>query len=390
MSRPEVYAFVITAHGYGHASREMEVARALLARRPAARAVFFTAAPAAVFADYLAADPAVFSRVHVVPYRADVGLAQRDGLRMDPEATLSALEGAFADPEAAERALAEALAVHRPSVVIADVPPVAFGAAARLGVPSVAVGNFDWAAVYGAYAAGDPAFGPWAELCARWQTRATVAVHLTPGPPLTAFGRVEEGGVIARRLVGDPHAIRERLAVPPGHRAVLASFGGFGLDDADRRMPPIPGVTWILSDPMPDLGRPDTRFVRGIPYLGLLAACDAVFTKPGYGTVSEAARHRTRILYTDRGDFLEYPYLVRWMEEHLPSAYVPSSELGTERGGAALREALEALFAQPDRWPEVGEGADRVADVVEGVPDALAAHPASFKLRRSSTSKPGR
>jgi hypothetical protein len=367
MSRPEVYAFVITAHGYGHASREMEVARALLARRPAARAVFFTAAPPGVFADYLAADPAVFSRVHVVPYRADLGLAQRDGLCMDAAATLAGLERAFSDPEAAERALAEALAAHRPSVVIADVPPVAFGAAARLGVPSVAVGNFDWAAIYGAYAERDPAFAPWAEICARWQARATVAVHLTPGPPLTAFARVEEGGVVARRLVGDPRAIRECLAVPSGHRAVLASFGGFGLDDAGRRMPPIRGVTWILSDPMPDLGRLDTRFVQGVPYLGLLAACDAVFTKPGYGTVSEAARHRTRILYTDRGDFLEYPYLVRWMEEQVPAAYVPSFELGTERGEGVLGEALEGLFAEEDRWPEVGEGADRVAEVVEGV-----------------------
>ncbi len=126
-------------------------------------------------------------------------------------------------------------------------------------------------------------------------------------------------------------------------------------------------MTWILADPMPDLGRPDTRFARGVPYLALLAACDAVLTKPGYGIVAEAARQRTRLLYTDRGDFPEYPWLVRWMEEHVPAAYVASAELGSERGAEVVRAALDGLFAQEARWPEEAEGAARVAEVVEGL-----------------------
>jgi hypothetical protein len=229
------------------------------------------------------------------------------------------------------------------------------------------VGNFDWAGVYGFYAERDPAFAPWAGLATRWQARASVAVHLTPGPPLTGFGRVVEGGVIARATPVPAAGIRERLGVPPGHRAVLASFGGFGLSDAGRRIPVIPGVTWILADPMPDLGRPDTRFARGISYLALLAACDAVFTKPGYGIVTEATLHRTRVLYTDRGDFPEYPHLVRWLEAHAPSVHVPAAALGTAAGDALVREALELLFAAEDRWPGPPDGAEKVADVVEGL-----------------------
>jgi hypothetical protein len=165
---------------------------------------------------------------------------------------------------------------------------------------------------------------------------------------------------------------------------VLASFGGFGLSDAGRRLPAVPGVTWILADPMPDLGRPDTRFARQTPYLALLAACDAVFTKPGYGIVTEATLHRTRLLYTDRGDFPEYPHLVRWMEANAPSAHVPAAALGTARGDALVREALDLLFAAEERWPgppvdvqgsagtspatpRAFSGAERVADVVEGL-----------------------
>jgi hypothetical protein len=118
---------------------------------------------------------------------------------------------------------------------------------------------------------------------------------------------------------------------------------------------------------MSDLGRPDTRFASGIPYVALLAACDAVFTKPGYGIVTEAIAQRTRVLYTDRGDFPEYPFLTQWLHAHAPAAYVPSAILGTDRGADAVREGLEALFAQPSLWPETGEGAARVAELVEGL-----------------------
>jgi hypothetical protein len=360
-----IVAFVVTAHGYGHASRQMEVLRTLLTRHADARAVVLSAVPDAVFADYLGADAGLFARVTLVPYRADVGLVQQDGLTMDGPATLRALESVWGDPDAAEAALVAALAPHRPTVVVGDVPPVAFSAAARLGIPSVAVGNFDWAWIYGFYAEREPAFARWASLCARWQAQATVAVHLEPGPPLTAFPRVLEGGLLARRLLVDPRGIRERLGIPAEHRAVLASFGGFGLHDAARRIPPLPGVTWILAAPMEDLGRPDTRFARGVPYLALLAACDATLTKPGYGIVSESARQRTRLLYTDRGDFPEYPWLVDWMHAHLPAAYVASADLGTARGAAAVGEGLERLFAEEARWPDRADGAERIADVVD-------------------------
>ncbi len=367
MGLAPVLAFVITAHGFGHAARQMEVIRALLGRWPAARAVVLAAAPEAIFHDYLAAEPAILARVEVVPWRADVGVVQRDGIALEREATLAALADAWTDPDRAELSLASRLAPLRPAIVIGDIPPVAFGAAARLDVPSLAIGNFDWAFIYGWYAREHPAFGPFESLCLRWQALATAAVHLDPGPPLTGFARVVEAAPVARRLLSDPARVRADLGIPPGDRAVLASFGGFGLAGADRRIPPIPGVTWVLAPPMDPLGRPDTRFAPDVPYLTLLAACDAVFTKPGYGIVCEAARHGTRLLYTDRGDFPEYPWLVRWLEANAPAAHVASSDLGTPRGAEAIRDALDRLFALPDRRPPSFGGADEIADVVAGL-----------------------
>src|SRR5688572_10987253 len=98
------------------------------------------------------------------------------------------------------------------SVVVGDVPPVAFGAAARLGLPSVAVANFDWAFIYGHYAPIEPRFARWQARCLEWQARADVAVHLEPVPPLTGFRRVVEAGPIARTPLVDGQLRRFRAA----------------------------------------------------------------------------------------------------------------------------------------------------------------------------------
>lgn len=358
--------FVISAHGFGHASRQMEVIRTLLTRRTTLRAAILTAAPRSVYADYFDAAPALRDRIEVVPFRADVGMVQRDGLTIDHDATLDALAERFGDPRRAEEELAAALSEHHPAVVVADIPAVAFAAAHRLGVPSVGVGNFDWAYIYGCYAAERPGFASFERVFRGWQSLATVAVHLTPGPPLSGFRGVVAAAPVARRLLVDAREVRRRLGLPAGARAVLVSFGGHGLSEAARRIPELPGVAWVLAPPMEDIGRADVRFAPELPYLGLLAACDAVFTKPGYGIACESARHRTRLLYTDRGDFPEAPSLVAWMHEHAAAVHVPSSELDADTA-AALRDGLARLFALPDRWYDRWEGAEQVADVVEGV-----------------------
>ena len=58
--------FVITAHGFGHASRQMEVIRVVLARDPEAQVVVLTAAPEAIFRNYLGPAEASGERLTIV------------------------------------------------------------------------------------------------------------------------------------------------------------------------------------------------------------------------------------------------------------------------------------------------------------------------------------
>jgi hypothetical protein len=53
-----------------------------------------------------------------------------------------------------------------------------------------------------------------------------------------------------------------------------------------------------------------------LSFLDLLASCDVLITKVGYGSFVEAAAHAVPVLYLDRPDWPETPYLAAWLAEH--------------------------------------------------------------------------
>jgi hypothetical protein len=95
----------------------------------------------------------------------------------------------------------------------------------------------------------------------------------------------------------------------------------------------------------------------GLQYQDLVGAVDVVVTKPGYGIVTDAIGAGTRLVYTDRGDFPEYPILVAEMARYLPCAYVSNADLLAGRLVAPIRAVLETAAPDP---PDLS-GASRVA-----------------------------
>ena len=89
-------------------------------------------------------------------------------------------------------------------------------------------------------------------------------------------------------------------------------------------------------------------------YQDLVRAADVVVTKPGYGIVSDAIAAGTRIVYTERGDFPEYPILVAEMPRYVPCAHV-----GNQDFLAGLwRAAIESVLARPVPPPPDLRGAE--------------------------------
>ena len=339
-------AFYTSGHGFGHAARDVEVIRALIGRRADLRIDVRTAVRPALF------DPVVGDRVALHAIETDTGLTQIDSLRIDEEA--SARDAARFYATFDERADREAAALQetRADLVVGDIPPLAFEAAGRAGIPSIALGNFTWDWIYAAYDAFAHAAPQVIPLIARAYARATRALRLPLHGGFAPMAAVTiDIPLIARVSTRDRAETRRAAGVDGDRPVVLPSFGAYGAAlplgavRASRRL------TVLDPDRVPD----------GYRYQDLVAAADVVVSKPGYGIVSECVANGTALLYTSRGRFAEYDLFVAEMPRLLRCRFLSQDDLFAGRWA----DAVEALLAEPAPRERVRlDGADAAADHV--------------------------
>ena len=88
-----------------------------------------------------------------------------------------------------------------------------------------------------------------------------------------------------------------------------------GLENLSDLLPQISGVTWILAPPCPRLQREDVLYIEDVPYQDIIAGSSIVFSKAGYGILSEAMRSGKPLILVERNSFPESPYLERYAEK---------------------------------------------------------------------------
>jgi L-arabinokinase len=297
-----------------------------------------------------------------------VGLVQHDALVIDLRATVDACF-AFAATWP-ERVESEALWLRESGavLVLGDVPPLAFAAAQCAGVQSVALANFSWDWIYGHLAAREPGLVAAAEQAKSAYASTSLLLRLPFAGDLRAFPRVEDLPIVARRPRLETEEARRRLGL--GARpVVLLSFGGIGFRaPSSRSLGQLSDFDFLVEKP--DEGAPhnvhavgDARLgALGLGYEDVVAAADVVVTKPGYGIVSDAIAGRTRIVYTDRGDFPEYAILVAEMPRYVPAVHVGNDDVRTGRLGEAIRGVLGLPFPDPPKLDGAEVAAGRIRD----------------------------
>ncbi len=344
---PAMLVAYVSGHGFGHLTRCCEVLCAVRARSPALPITVVGAVPEALVRS------AVPGHVQLRRVASDVGLVQRDALHVDEPATARACAAFDASWE--ERVATEVsfLRASGARLVLGDVPALAFDAAARAGVPGVALGNFSWDWIYRHLAAREPSLAASADRAAAAYRRAALLLELPFAGDLAVFGRRERVGFVARRPRVDRDDARRRLALD-GRPAVLLSFGGVGLPALGREvLERHHGYQWLLPGDVP----PGHLEALGLDYPDVVGAVDVVVTKPGYGIVADAIGAGTRIVYTERGDFPEYPVMVREMPRYVACVHVSNQQLLE----GAIADAIDEVLARPmPPQPDVG-GADRAA-----------------------------
>ncbi len=366
-------AFYISGHGFGHASRQIEIINALGASRPDLTIVVRTSAARWLFERTLRAP------IVLLPGECDTGVVQIDSLRLDERETMARAAAFYATVEARVQAEVDLLRAHDVRFVIADAPPLGPAAAAALGVASVVVSNFTWDWIYEAYdpsaAAGATADRPAVLDAVRaGYRRARAAWRLPMHGGFATFDTIVDVPFVARHARHDRAYVRRALGLPGERPLVLSSFGGYGVHGLDvARLDCLAGCGVVLTPR--DAGGVVTGlpagvhqvtephlYDSGLRYEDLVAACDVVATKPGYGIIAECAANRTAILYTSRGNFREYEVLVREMPRVLRCEYIDLGDLFDGRWQSALDRLLAS--PPPGETPAT-DGAHVVARMIE-------------------------
>lgn len=355
-------AAYVSGHGYGHATRVGEVLRAVQAIEPRRPLVVVTSGPERLYRQAL---PGPFSFRSL---QCDVGIVQKSALVMDEANTVEAWRSFVAGD--AQRIATEArwLRATGARVVLGDIPPLAFAAAAEAGVPSVGLSNFSWDWIYRYMSARHPGLADAAEWAADSYRKCGLLLQLPFAGDLSAFPRREEIPLVARK----PRVVREdarRVLGLRGGPLALVSFGGLGLPGFDPGvLAQVKGWHFLLTGidetenaadgPANATGIDVDRAAElGLKYIDLVGAVDVCITKPGYGIVSDAIAARRRMVYTERGDFPEYPILVRQMQRWLPARHVSNDDLRMGR----LQDALDGVMGGPFPDPPDMTGAETAA-----------------------------
>jgi hypothetical protein len=350
-------AAYITGHGFGHATRMAAVIGALAERLPDLSVSLVSTAPEWLFRLNLSVPFRLRSRA------LDVGVIQRDCIRLDSPATLAA----YARVQARQDALIEeeAAVLRREAIdlVVADIPPAAFPIARRAGIPAVGIGNFSWDWIYADYVRSLPSHAPLLGAIREAYGQADLFLRLPFHGPCDAFPTVRDIPMIARRSRRSRHEVRRRLGLPETRPVILLSFGGFEIQGIDfDRVERLTEYLFLTTQTPP---RPVANLravaLDGLRYEDLVAQADGVITKPGYGIVSDCLANRTPVLYTSRGEFAEYACLVEGLERYGVSRFIGNQDLlaGNWRG------AIAALLGQPRSWTDVpANGAEVAAEIV--------------------------
>jgi len=229
----------------------------------------------------------------------------------------------------------------------------ALAAARHAGVPSIALANFSWDWIYRHLGRRHPLLLQAAEHAARAYATAGLLLRLPFAGDLSAFPRIEDVPLVARRPVIPKSAARQRLSLD-GRPAVLLSFGGIGMPELDpSALGRLDEYGFLVTGRVGTGRAPNLRHLAaadlaaaGLRYEDLVGAVDVVVSKPGYGIVTDCIGAGTRFVYTDRGDFPEYPILVAEMPRYLPTRYVSNDDLRAGRLGEALRD-VRAIASPP-------------------------------------------
>ncbi|MHB0986935.1 MAG: hypothetical protein ACYC05_15265 [Sulfuricella sp.] len=348
----------LSAHGFGHIAQTAPVVNALVERLPGLRVTLRSGAPHELLTQRFRCE------FGLIPRALDFGMMMADAVAVRVEESARAYRDfhrGWADRVAGE---AEKMAALAPDLLLANVPYLSLAAAARANIPAVALCSLNWADIYHHYCHDRPEAGEiHAQMLAAYNS---AACFLRPQPSMAMadMHNTREIAPIARLGRNRRGEIAARLGLAQADRLVLIAMGGVAFRLPLESWPRLPGVRWVVPSSW-RVHHPDAVELEslGMDFTDVLASCDALLTKPGYGSFAEAACNGVPVLYLGRKDWPEAPHLVDWLKRYGRCREVARAAL--EQG--AIAAELEALWALPATAPVKPDGIAQAADFLQAL-----------------------
>ena len=349
----------ISAHGFGHAAQVVPVLNELGRRIPALKVLLRTTVPSWFFQDRLQ-----------VPWKIsaceqDIGCVQQGPLHIDVKGTWAAYDRFHTDWTDRLSQEADAIKRQAPDVLLSDISYLAIEAGARANIPALGLSSLCWEQVLiHLQDETPPASSAVIEQIQQAYSLADLMIRVAPSIAMPAFRRTVEVGPIAARLTADHQGVRQALGASQHERIVVIAFGGIPLTSLPwHQIEAMTGYRFIVPAPVP----PRTQRVISADTLPfsfqtLMASCDILLTKPGYGTIVEAVASGTRVVYVRRYNFVDEDSLISYLHQYGRGLELSVEDFMNGQWQTAMNAAISLPAPQSSSPPATG--AAEAADIL--------------------------
>jgi len=343
----------VSGHGYGHLAQCAPVINALWDLVPDLHLTVCGALPRSVIAERLDRD------FTFLPLEPDPVLCMRSPWEIDVPASRKVFREFHRDWQTGLRHDTDLLATLAPDLVLADIPWRILHAARQQQVPAIALCSLNWATIFAACCGEGDADAAMLDVMLAGYRAASVFLAPAPALPMPELDNYRAIGPIARRGRQRRDELLARCERPETARFVLVALGGIATGLPLERWPHREDVVWLNAGAV-DSARGDMLDIAatGMEFIDVLASCDAVLTKPGYGTYAEAVCNGIPILTLARPDWPETVYLNKWAGRCGRLGEISARQFET----GCFVEALEDLWGRPAILPPEATGIDQAAE----------------------------
>jgi len=357
----------LSGHGFGHVAQTAPILNTLHELMPQLR----------VTVRSNVASRHLRSRIQApfthITSEGDIGMLMSSALDVCAEESRTAYREFHSDWDKRVAKEVQTLRELKADFVLSNVGYLPLAGAQQAGIPNAALCSLNWADIYRHYCS-TPSTHPLVLSEVEGSGRTvdniiTAQIHdayansdaflrATPGMAMDNLPNLIPVAPIAAVGANRRDELNRLLKLSPDEKLVLISMGGITSRVPIECWPRIDGFRWLVQESW-QVHHPDAVSIESLQlhFDDLLASCDALICKPGYGSFVESTCCGVPVLYVNRPDWPESPVLIEWLKMHNPCREISRSAL--DRGNIA--DALSEILDEPQSHPLIPEGAGQVA-----------------------------